>query len=61
MTVASKTLIAAFYGSEQAYSYFQGCSTGGAQGVAEAQIYPNDYDGLIAGAQHYLSDHFHLR
>jgi len=33
-----KTLIQAFYGSEQAFSYFQGCSTG-AQGVAEAQIY----------------------
>src|SRR6266404_1642199 len=36
MTVAAKTLIQAFYGSEQAFSYFQGCSTGGAQGVAEA-------------------------
>jgi len=57
MTVAAKTLIQAFYGSEQAFSYFQGCSTGGAQGVAEAQIYPNDYDGILAGTFGYNRTH----
>ena len=48
--VASKAIIAAFYGTAQRYSYFDGCSTGGRQGLMAAQRYPEDFDGIIAGA-----------
>ena len=50
MTVKSKVIINAFYGRAPQYSYWNGCSTGGRQGLKEAQKYPNDFDGIIAGA-----------
>jgi len=50
MTVKAKTIIAAFYGSNPRYSYWNGCSTGGRQALMEAQRFPSDYDGIIAGA-----------
>jgi len=50
MTVAAKALIAAFYGDGPKLSYWNGCSTGGRQGLTEAQRYPDDYDAIIAGA-----------
>jgi feruloyl esterase len=50
MTVDSKAIIRAFYGSAPKLSYWNGCSTGGKQGLTEAQRYPNDFDGIIAGA-----------
>ena len=50
MTVAAKAIVAAFYSQAPARSYWNGCSTGGRQGLAEAQLYPADYDGIIAGA-----------
>lgn len=50
MTGAAKALISAFYGSAPRYSYWNGCSTGGRQGLAEALRYPADYDRIIAGA-----------
>ena len=49
MTVAAKAVIASFYGTAAKYSYFQGCSTGGFQGLRNAQLFPEDYDGIIAG------------
>ena len=50
MTVAAKQIIRAYYGKEPALSYFVGCSTGGQQGLVEAQRFPDDYDGILAGA-----------
>jgi feruloyl esterase len=50
MTVAAKAIIAAFYGNGPRLSYWNGCSTGGRQGLMEALRYPADYDGIIAGA-----------
>jgi feruloyl esterase len=50
MTLAAKGIIAAYYASAPKYSYWNGCSTGGRQAMAEAQRYPADYDGIVAGA-----------
>ncbi len=50
MTVTAKAVIAAYYGSGPNYSYFNGCSTGGRQGLMEAQRYPTDYDGIASAA-----------
>ena len=50
MTVKAKAIIQAFYGSGPRLSYWNGCSTGGRQGLKEAQQFPDDYDGIIAGA-----------
>jgi len=51
MTVAAKAVVNAYYDRAPKYSYWNGCSTGGRQGLAEVQRYPNDFDGVIAGAQ----------
>ena len=50
MTVTAKALIDAFYGTPARHAYFNGCSTGGRQGLSEAQRYPADYDGILSGA-----------
>jgi feruloyl esterase len=50
MTVKAKAIVSAFYGKTQKFSYWDGCSSGGKQGLKEAQLFPNDYDGIIAGA-----------
>lgn len=50
MTVAAKAIVASYYGRPPDYAYFLGCSGGGRQALKEAQLYPADYDGVIAGA-----------
>jgi hypothetical protein len=50
MAVVGKKLIEAYYDASPSYSYWNGCSTGGRQGLAMAQRFPNDYDGILAGA-----------
>jgi feruloyl esterase len=50
MTVAAKALINSYYGSAPRFSYFNGCSAGGRQGLKAAQMYPADFDGIVAGA-----------
>lgn len=46
---AAKTLIQAYYKKPQKYSYFEGCSTGGREGLMEAQRFPYDFDGIVGG------------
>jgi Tannase and feruloyl esterase len=49
MTVQAKAIIAAFYGGSPRLSYWNGCSTGGYQGLSEAQRFPGDYNGIVEG------------
>jgi feruloyl esterase len=48
--VAAKAIVAAFYATAPAHSYFTGCSAGGRQALKEAQRFPGDFDGIVAGA-----------
>jgi hypothetical protein len=48
--VFAKALVEKYYGSKPRYSYFQGCSDGGREALMEAQRYPRDFNGIIAGA-----------
>lgn len=50
MTLKAKAIIHAYYGKDPQYSYFTSCSNGGRQGLMEAQRFPEDYNGIIAGA-----------
>lgn len=50
MTQIAKTLIKAFYGDPAQHAYFAACSNGGRQALMEAQRFPADYDGILAGA-----------
>ena len=53
MTVLGKQVVANYYGRAPTKSYYQGCSTGGRMGMMETQRYPDDYDGVVAGAPVY--------
>jgi feruloyl esterase len=59
MTVQSKAIITAFYGKASKVNYWNGCSTGGRQGLMEAQKYPTDFDAVIAGAPANWQTHLH--
>lgn len=49
-SLAARKLIKKFYGQAEKYSYFNGCSDGGRAALMQAQRYPRDFDGVIAGA-----------
>ncbi|MEZ0110260.1 hypothetical protein ABH920_004275 [Catenulispora sp. EB89] len=50
LALAAKAIIARFYGAAPHHSYFDGCSQGGHEGLTEAQRYPRDFNGVIAGS-----------
>ncbi|HUD92899.1 tannase/feruloyl esterase family alpha/beta hydrolase [Sphingobium sp.] len=47
--IVSKQIVARYYGRGQKAAYFAGCSTGGMQGLREAQQFPDDFDGILVG------------
>ena len=53
MAVKAKAIITAFYGRAPRVSYWNGCSAGGRQALKEAQRFPEDFDGILAGAPGY--------
>jgi feruloyl esterase len=59
MTVTGRRIAQAFYGKEPAHAYFSGCSTGGQQALIEAQLFPSDYDGIVAGSPVVNRTHVH--
>jgi feruloyl esterase len=50
LTAHAKSILKAHYGTPQKFAYYNGCSQGGRQGLTEAQRYPEDFDGIVAGA-----------
>lgn len=50
MTVVAKRIISSYYGNGPRFAYWNGCSAGGRQAMKEAQRFPEDFDGIIAGA-----------
>jgi len=63
MALADQAIIRSYYSAAPADSYFNGCSFGGKQALTEAQRYPNDFNGIIAGdpansfTRHYIGGH----
>jgi feruloyl esterase len=60
MTVRGKEITDAFYRQSASKSYFWGCSTGGQNALMEAQRFPHDYDGILAGAPAFNRTYLHM-
>jgi feruloyl esterase len=60
MTVQGKEIAKAFYGQKAQRAYFAGCSTGGQNALMSAQRFPDDYDGILAGAAAFNRTHLHM-
>ncbi|MGJ4944801.1 tannase/feruloyl esterase family alpha/beta hydrolase [Bradyrhizobium sp. HKCCYLS1011] len=60
MTVRGKEVVKAFYPQGANRAYFAGCSTGGQNALMEAQRFPRDYDGIVAGAAAFNRTHLHM-
>jgi feruloyl esterase len=58
-TLKAKTIMTTYYDRPIKYSYWNGCSTGGRQGLMEAQRYPEDFDAIVAGAPANYQTHLH--
>lgn len=57
MTLSGQSIASAYYGKPAQRSYFIGCSQGGQEAMMEAQRYPGDYDGIVAGDPDYIQTH----
>ncbi|KAI7047660.1 putative ferulic acid Esterase/Feruloyl esterase, partial [Hortaea werneckii] len=53
----SKHIVESYYNQAPKYNYYSGCSTGGRQGIREIQLYPDDFDGVLAGAPAWWTSH----
>jgi feruloyl esterase len=60
MTVRGKEIAKAYYGQNAHKAYFAGCSTGGQNALMSAQRFPDDYDGILAGAAAFNRTHLHM-
>jgi feruloyl esterase len=60
MTLRGKEIANAFYGQRERTAYFAGCSTGGQNALMEAQRFPEDYNGILAGAPAFNRTHLHM-
>jgi pimeloyl-ACP methyl ester carboxylesterase len=60
VTAAAKAIIGRYYGRPPERSYFVGCSTGGREGMIASQRYPDDFDGIVAGAPAMRTGHSNL-
>lgn len=58
--VNTKTIISGYYGQNSSYNYYRGCSAGGKQGLKEVELFPEDFDGVIAGAPAWWFKHLQL-
>jgi feruloyl esterase len=56
----AKSVIAGYYQSNITYSYYHGCSAGGKQGLKEVEMFPDDFDGVVAGAPAWWTTHLQV-